>query len=884
MACLYCGSVILPIRRLQDSDFCCPAHRREYHSRLRKGLNRLAEAEPQPTRAAEFVGSLPAADGKCSQHRVSAGMRYPAAPPHGPRAFRLRPSPMLGDSFTISPRLQPRAGAPPACGSMRAEARPLVPRRSAEARRRLYTHIGLPAPPQTGGRFGCAAPLPLVSLPDAASEKPKALQQDPAWTAFSLQPHLPRLALSSKVDREFAVQVLSHGSAALPACVRPVYAAPAPTGRLVPARLSKRAPEVPGWAGKPAASPLLGTAGTAWRMRAAAPNGSRPLPAPAAAAAAPAVAVPRLGYSMAAPAPRQQPFAALPPRAPEAVTVQREPRPVSRPRRALQLPETEIAAPRLAGRQVFFRWCVAAREFSSKKPACAGALPILGAPPAAPFTLAVPAAAPRGLTPAAAAAAAGRLPGAASLPTAPAPAPVSMELSPAPTAVQTLPLTLTLDPGGRLEAFAACAPALALPSGARPARGTPTAHEVAPPALLPLLPREMGPHREPAVAPFAGRPPVSAAPASREVAFDVAAILPAQRRAAIPSLPPCASGVKIAAADKPLRLPLALRGAPAAFNRRGEFPSVAPGPRLPAFNLRAVLEGFTSIAAQPDPEFSPAGVLAVMPDRAARRRRAHTLAKRVLAAAAGILAAVAFWSSGAPLSAGRALAGLDWVGDSLASRAAIEHSDNFRGGLEAWQGASDDWARSWSRHPEGYVRPGEFAIFRPSLAYSNYTLRMLAQIERNGLSCAVRARDPQNYYAVKLAVTKPGPRPLVSLVRYPVVGGKKGKAVEVPVRAALHGNSPYRVAVEVHGRTFAASVEGQQVDRWTEEGLSSGGVGMFSDAGERVRLYWVRVTSNDDLLGRICAMLVRRDAPRHAWEHRRYTPLPALVLFPGSPQ
>ena len=35
----------------------------------------------------------------------------------------------------------------------------------------------------------------------------------------------------------------------------------------------------------------------------------------------------------------------------------------------------------------------------------------------------------------------------------------------------------------------------------------------------------------------------------------------------------------------------------------------------------------------------------------------------------------------------------------------------------------------------------------------------------------------------------------------------------------------------------------------------AGGVGFFSDAGERARLYWLRVARNDDWLGHVCAML-----------------------------
>jgi hypothetical protein len=34
-----------------------------------------------------------------------------------------------------------------------------------------------------------------------------------------------------------------------------------------------------------------------------------------------------------------------------------------------------------------------------------------------------------------------------------------------------------------------------------------------------------------------------------------------------------------------------------------------------------------------------------------------------------------------------------------------------------------------------------------------------------------------------------------------------------------------------------------------------GGVGLFADAGERARVYWMKVAKNEDFLGRVCAYL-----------------------------
>jgi hypothetical protein len=108
---------------------------------------------------------------------------------------------------------------------------------------------------------------------------------------------------------------------------------------------------------------------------------------------------------------------------------------------------------------------------------------------------------------------------------------------------------------------------------------------------------------------------------------------------------------------------------------------------------------------------------------------------------------------------------------------------------------------------------------------------------------------------MKFTVVEPGLRPIIAVVHYPVIGGKKGHKVEVPLSVMVHNDTAYHVAVEVRGNRVVTSIEGQEVDRWTDDTLAHGGVGFFSEPGERARLYWMKLAANDDLLGIICAYL-----------------------------
>ena len=196
------------------------------------------------------------------------------------------------------------------------------------------------------------------------------------------------------------------------------------------------------------------------------------------------------------------------------------------------------------------------------------------------------------------------------------------------------------------------------------------------------------------------------------------------------------------------------------------------------------------------------------------------------------------------------------VRQAIASRAAAQITESFQKGMSAWGEGHKPMPAGWTRHPDGYVLPGPMALFRPSLDYRNYKMEFFGQIEHKGMSWAVRARDPKNYYAMKVSVVEPGLRPIIAVEHYPVVGGKKGHQVVVPLPELMfHDQTPYRVAVAIDGDRVTTSIEGQEVDSWTDDTLRKGGVGFFADAGERARIYWMKIFKNDDFLGRVCAYL-----------------------------
>jgi hypothetical protein len=252
----------------------------------------------------------------------------------------------------------------------------------------------------------------------------------------------------------------------------------------------------------------------------------------------------------------------------------------------------------------------------------------------------------------------------------------------------------------------------------------------------------------------------------------------------------------------------------------------------------------------------PSNVLSISEARPAKR---FTVPSYMKGMAAGLMLASFLWFGSSSIkSDGITMRPGDLIRLTIQRRAVYEMSDNFHAGLASWEGKG--FAKSWAYDKEGFVRPGHLALYKPSHDMSDYRMEFLTQIEHKSVGWVFRAEDEQNYYGMKLAVTEPGPRPLVALIRYAVVDGKRESHGEQPLQVMMHNNRPYRVSVDVKGNQFLTSIEGQVVDSWSDDRLKSGGVGLFSEGSEKARVYWLKVTKNSDFLGKLCSILVPKES------------------------
>jgi hypothetical protein len=327
---------------------------------------------------------------------------------------------------------------------------------------------------------------------------------------------------------------------------------------------------------------------------------------------------------------------------------------------------------------------------------------------------------------------------------------------------------------------------------------------------------------------------------------------------------------------------------------RLEWRSTRFAPAAPSFSLRTVWEKSEDLVAQkPVPKKSTMAEVFALPE--AKRRRS-TWAGYVAKIAAGIVVVMATWygagsikerslqgrtaiSTTAPSLPSAGTSGADEsrpalaragktesagpvarVRQSIAGRAAVQYGDSMREGMEAWGATAKTYPAGWSRSSEGYVSTGALALFNPTRNFTDYRLEFFGQIENKSMGWTVRSKDANNYHAMKFTVIESGLRPIIAMVHYNVIDGKAGHKMQTPLNVMVHNRTPIQVAVNVKGNRFITSIDGEEVDSYSDDALASGGVGFFSEANEKARLYWVKVSKNDDWLGHVCAFLSGVDA------------------------
>ncbi|MBI1897606.1 MAG: hypothetical protein HYZ57_17470 [Acidobacteria bacterium] len=145
------------------------------------------------------------------------------------------------------------------------------------------------------------------------------------------------------------------------------------------------------------------------------------------------------------------------------------------------------------------------------------------------------------------------------------------------------------------------------------------------------------------------------------------------------------------------------------------------------------------------------------------------------------------------------------------------------------------WSATWGA--DASVNRGkQISIYRPTMNMADYRMEFRGQIERKAMGWIFRARDPKNYYVMKLEQIKPGAEPVVALVKYAVINGKDDTHTQVLLPLKVNLATVYEIRLDVRGNSFTTHIQDQQVDIWTDDRIKLGGAGFYADAGERAQV------------------------------------------------
>jgi hypothetical protein len=164
----------------------------------------------------------------------------------------------------------------------------------------------------------------------------------------------------------------------------------------------------------------------------------------------------------------------------------------------------------------------------------------------------------------------------------------------------------------------------------------------------------------------------------------------------------------------------------------------------------------------------------------------------------------------------------------------VRLEENFASGCTNWVGEVSDW-----RLDAAGARTGSLALFAPSLELIDYEMEFLVRVENRSVVWVFRASDTNDYYRASLRITPEGG---YEFTRSAVIAGVAEPAISAPVTLPNNARTALAVRTSVRNKEFAVTIEGQTVDRWTDDRLPIGGVGFGSAPDDRARLYWVRLT------------------------------------------
>jgi hypothetical protein len=150
------------------------------------------------------------------------------------------------------------------------------------------------------------------------------------------------------------------------------------------------------------------------------------------------------------------------------------------------------------------------------------------------------------------------------------------------------------------------------------------------------------------------------------------------------------------------------------------------------------------------------------------------------------------------------------------------------------------WSPNWGGDP-AKTNGRAISLFRESAQHVNYRIEFEGQIENKAFGWVFRAKDPQNYYAYKVEVVKPGLQALVALARFSVVDGVESQKHYTLLEKPVRPGTSFSIRMDARGSEFKTWINDQLIETWQDKKINSGGVGLFNEKDERAQVRKVQI-------------------------------------------
>lgn len=178
--------------------------------------------------------------------------------------------------------------------------------------------------------------------------------------------------------------------------------------------------------------------------------------------------------------------------------------------------------------------------------------------------------------------------------------------------------------------------------------------------------------------------------------------------------------------------------------------------------------------------------------------------------------------------------------------------DKFQSGLRNWLPAPGSGVSGW-RMENGLMRPGGLRIWDESRNLGDYSFQFEGRVESKSIGWVVRAPNHNNYYAAKLSIPERGARP--EIIRFSVIQGQESRRQHFPVPVNIDKDEFYSYEVRAVGDRILTIVGGRVVDQWRDARFRTGGVGFFSERGDKSSIRWAKLQEGESIADKVRSYL-----------------------------